>query len=48
MKEVQVHTLSNGTSNSELFWVQKISVVFWLCERLVSLQSNHQELKKIQ
>ena len=43
-----IHSLTNGTANSELFWVQKISVHLWLCERLVSLQSSYPELKKIQ
>jgi hypothetical protein len=46
MKEI--HSLTNGTGNFELFWVQKISVDLWLCERLVSLQSSYPELKKIQ
>jgi hypothetical protein len=44
MKEV--HSLTNGTGNSELFWAQKISVALWLCERLVSLQSSYPELEK--
>jgi hypothetical protein len=31
MKEI--HSLTNGTGNSELFWVQKFSVALWLCEK---------------